>query len=110
MLGCAERKLLPLYDKLGFKNTKIYYQNTDLNNIEHAVILLDVEKVKKGKMNPISWNVVWGEAVQFGQKRQLITNNGWAACRVALWNWIRPYTNRLYGLLLKRNKKREANS
>ena len=91
VLGCAEKKLLPLYLKLGFRDTNIIYQNTDLNNIKHHVILMDVQAVTNGKMNPINWNMIWGAMAKFAEQQGLIELRGLAKWRVRFYHKLRPF-------------------
>lgn len=105
VLGCAEKKLLPLYRNLGFKDTKITYPNPTLNNIPHHVILMDIEAIGQGKMNPIQWNLIWGETAKFGQQKHLISLSGLAALRVTFYHRIKPFTKWVYTNFLKPTRK-----
>lgn len=102
VLGCAEKKLLPLYLKLGFRNTRITYPNSSLNNMLHHVILMDIEAIGKAKMNPIAWNMIWGETAQFAQEQDLLNLNRWFTCKVNFYHLIRPVTNWIYRHFVKR--------
>lgn len=103
VLGCAEKKLVPLYLKLGFRDIKIRYLNNLLNNVEHHILLMDISAIGKGKMNPISWNMIWGKTAQFAQKNGTLKLKGFSKLRVQFYHAINPITGWIYHKVL--NKK-----
>ncbi len=59
--SCVE-ELKPLYQKIGFKETSIRYENPLFKGHPDEVMIANVETLLLGTgMNPIVWNLIWGD-------------------------------------------------
>jgi predicted GNAT family N-acyltransferase len=102
------KNLLPLYKKLGFKTTGIYYRYKELNNLEHQVLFLDVYKVGTAKtLNPIRWlywNVVWEELYDYVViQKKLIKFTKIDKLRIKLIKLLKPVSFLIYSYYIKKN-------
>jgi predicted GNAT family N-acyltransferase len=97
ILGCATTELLPLYEKLGFRTIGMSYKHAALNNIEHHIIMGDVAAGLSGKgVNPIVWNVVWRDVVDYVTNREILEFDALAYVRVAIYRLFKPLSRLLY--------------
>jgi predicted GNAT family N-acyltransferase len=97
ILGCATEELLPLYRRLGFKAIGMSYKHAALNNIEHHIILGDVAAGLSGKgVNPIAWNIVWGDVVDYATNRDLLEFDPLSDIRVGFYRLFKPLSRLLY--------------
>ncbi len=91
ILGCATDKLLPMYLRIGFQDTKINFAHKNLNNLEHTIFLCDVVKGLSGKdVNPLVWNVVWSPVTAYLTERHILDYDLIANLRIGLYRLLAP--------------------
>jgi predicted GNAT family N-acyltransferase len=62
ILGGSSEELLPLYKKLGFEPTGVFFEHGTLNKVKEQLILGDVVKIISGQTTSIaSWNRVYSD-------------------------------------------------
>jgi predicted GNAT family N-acyltransferase len=101
------KDLLPLYKKIGFKTTGVYYRYKELNNLKHEVLCLDIYKVAKAKtLNPLRWlywNVIWEELYHYVViKKQLIKLSKTEKIRINLIRLLKPVSSFIYSYYIKK--------
>ena len=66
MLGSTVEKLLPVYKKLGWTPTGLYYEHKDLGNERHEILLCDMRDCVRGREISYSvWKRVYSEVHDF---------------------------------------------
>lgn len=91
---CATNEMVPFYSKIGFKNIGLSYLHKKLNNIEHHIMVANFIDGMSGKsVNPIYWNIVWSDSVDYMSEYDLINLDPLMQIRVSFYKWFKPLAN-----------------
>jgi predicted GNAT family N-acyltransferase len=106
------KDLLPLYKKLGFKTTGVYYRYKELNNLKHEVLSLDIYEVAKAKtFNPLRWlywNVIWEELYHHAViEKKLMKFSKTDKLRINLIRLLKPLSFFIYSYYVKKKLLRQ---
>jgi hypothetical protein len=86
---CASEEMARFYQRAGAKPMGLSYAHAALNGKIHHVLVVDIYKVFLGQgVNPLSWNLMWGNIYRDPKYR--------AGIRISLWDRLRIFT---YSLL-----------
>lgn len=109
ILGNSEKSLLPMYRKLGFEVLPVEFEIEKLG-IRPSLFLGDVHKAVAGiGVNPLVWNFMYSELVQFMSTNDLMRFGPSANIRMATFRLFKPLTSFLIGRMKggkKKSKKR----
>ncbi len=106
VLGCATEKLLPMYLKMGFRSLKIDFTHESLNNTNHTIFMCDITEVAVGKgINPIAWNILWSDVVQYISANQIMRFDPANNVRIGIYNFFKPLAHLLIWYMSKKKKK-----
>jgi predicted GNAT family N-acyltransferase len=94
MLGSSVKKLMPIYEKIGWKPTGVFYSHAALGNESHEIVMCNMRECVSGKgISYAAWKNVYSEVFDFlienGQLNISPINNG----RVFLYETI----SRIFG-------------
>ena len=91
IVGCATDNLLPLYEKVGLKNTGLSYELPALNNIRHWMIVGDARRCVLGTdVGPILWNVLWSDTADYLVENQLLNLDLLTKIRLIIYRAMGP--------------------
>ena len=91
ILGCATKPLLPMYLRMGFQDTGLTYRHVDLNNEEHTVFIAEVKAGLAGHhVNPIIWNLVWKDVVQYLELNEVSEFSRLDKIRILIYKLFSP--------------------
>lgn len=106
VLGCATEKLLPMYLKMGFRSLNIDFTHESLNNTRHTVFMCDITEVAVGKgINPIAWNILWSDVVQYISTNQIMRFDPANNVRIGIYNFFKPVAQFMLWYMSKRKNK-----
>jgi predicted GNAT family N-acyltransferase len=73
IIGSSTPGLLPLYEKIGFRATGLFYLHHDLNHQRHHVFLGNKEHILLGRnVGPIHWNMIYRHVFAYARDQGLI--------------------------------------
>jgi hypothetical protein len=99
LVSSTDNKLWPLYKRLGFKKINKSYLHPYLAGIEHHVIIASRDIGTHAKsIDPLRWNMLYGNMTGFLQSRSKIKHTILSRVRVALFQFI--------GRLMKMGRRR----
>ncbi len=91
IVGCATDNLLPLYEKVGLKNTGLSYELPTLNNIRHWMIVGDARRCVLGNdVGPILWNALWRDTTDYLVDNQLLSLDLVTKIRLIIYRAMGP--------------------
>jgi hypothetical protein len=107
----AAPDMWPLYKRLGFTKSEIKYTHAKLGGIEHSVIFGKVQDGLEGRVtDPITWNIVWSDAVTYLDQYGHMENQGLTALRLTIYRWFAPIAKILYNVSKQRMLHKQNNS
>lgn len=100
---CATDEMIPFYQKIGFKNVGLSYQHTGLNNIVHHIMLANFVDGMAGRtVDPIHWNLVWADSVEYMSQFEMIEVDPFMQIRLTIYRWFQPITKILFERKIKK--------
>jgi predicted GNAT family N-acyltransferase len=91
VVGCATDSLLPLYTKIGFRDTGLSYNLPLLNNLRHSVIFGDARRSILGlDVGPIVWNVLWKDTIEYVVENGLLAMDAPSQLRLMIYRAMAP--------------------
>ena len=91
VVGCATKELLPIYKKIGFRDTGIVYKHPQLNNVEHNLIIANARSSILGRdVGPIVWNVLWKDTAKYLIENELLVHDPMSHARVMAYKALNP--------------------
>lgn len=104
---CATDEMIPVYQRMGYKTTNLAYNHTALGNLKHTVMYGNVPEALTGKgMNPIYWNLLWGDVSKYMLNYGIIQGDPLAMARVAFYRLFGPISHFIARAFQLRAKKR----
>lgn len=94
LLGSATAKLMPVYERIGFRGTGHKYTHKDLGNEEHELILADVPRVLAGVgVGPTLWNELYSDVSDYLTEHHDVEFDSLMSFRMATYRAISPFTS-----------------
>jgi predicted GNAT family N-acyltransferase len=96
VLGSATKKLLPLYERVGFRSTGNGYIHSELADLEHWLIRGDARRLLSGRgIGPVAWNLIWAEAWQRAVQTGVVRSRARERARTATYRTLAPVARSL---------------
>jgi hypothetical protein len=106
ILGNSEKKLLPMYRKIGFDILPVEFEIKKLG-IRPVLFLGDVHKAIAGiGVNPLVWNIMYSDLVQFISHGELLRFGTGANLRMAMFRLLGPLSRAAAAKLQKSRGKK----
>lgn len=91
IVGCTTKELLPLYTRIGFRDTGITFKHLELNNLEHTMIIADARRVVLGRdVGPMVWNVFWRDTAKYLIENELLDDDPMSRLRIIVYKALAP--------------------
>ena len=91
VVGSSNMEHLPIYKRIGFKPTDIFFKHQGFNGQEHVVFAGDVTRVISGlDIDPITWNVMYSDVARFLQEHKLLEMDASTALRIRAFKLLSP--------------------
>ena len=94
VLGCSKPNLINIYKKIGFEDTGYTFNHADLGGKKHHLIMGKPLEIAVGRnVNPIVWNLVWSELVEYLIENEQIELSEIDKVRINLFRLFKPITS-----------------
>jgi len=91
VVGCATPELVPLYTRIGFRDTEITYRHPLLGNKEHRVIIANTKACILGAgINPIVWNILWKDIARYLINNDFLAKDALSELRLLAYKALGP--------------------
>jgi predicted GNAT family N-acyltransferase len=98
LLGGCSDSLLPLYKKVGFKPTGIYFTHTNLKDVQEQIILADAHAILSGSATSLSvWNELYHDLTAYLSEVQDLSFDPRMNFRLGIYRSLAPITRLFTG-------------